>query len=213
MLAAPLMSTVDLSQHMRGHSHSHSQQRSSQRLSRPFALPRIPSERLDPRSVHFDHTSKSHDTGQRSGEHGLVNRTSSGANGSISAPSIFEYGQLMSISKRGEGTTRTPEACATSRSQSYNVPRVDGKTEISAIKMDSKLRWATRNPQDWLQYSNNSSGLTALSELSLQASSCPFHTSSWPISPRATPSHSSPLRISFLGTCQSPSFSITFLSA
>lgn len=146
----PLMSTLDSTQSLRSHSRTHSHQRSSQRLARPFALPRIPSESLDPRSGNLDHRSRGHESGQKRGEHGIVNRASFGANGSMSAPSIYTNGQFKGISKPPEVATQSHELEGTSHSQLDGLPRADGKAEINATKMGSKPRWAFRNPQGWL---------------------------------------------------------------
>lgn len=56
----------------------------------------------------------------------------------MSAPSLYTNGQLKGVSKRTEATTRDTGADSTVNSQSYAFPRVDGKVEIGAPKMDSK---------------------------------------------------------------------------
>jgi hypothetical protein len=146
--AMPLMSTVDSSLYVRSHSHTGSHHRSSQRLTRPFGLARIPSERLDPRSDSYDRTSRIHQSGEKREEHGNMNRTSFGANESISAPSLSpDRQQLRGIPKRSEATTRTPQASELFQSQSYRSSYVDAKGEASTSKMGSKSRWAIHHPQ------------------------------------------------------------------
>jgi hypothetical protein len=138
--AVPLMSTVESSQYVRGHAHTHSHQRSGQRLTRPFALPRIPSERLDPRSVNYNHGVESYESSQKRGHHSTTNRASFGANGSINAPPLYTNGQLQGISKRVEATTRNPTPNGTVRYQDYVYPVADNKTGTRTTNMVSKTR-------------------------------------------------------------------------
>jgi hypothetical protein len=136
--AVPLMSTVDSSQHVRNHNHTHSHQRSGRRLSRPFILPRIPSERLDPRSVnYFKHSqaaSDSHDS------HDNTNRTSFRTNGSISAPSLSKEAHLKGISKRTESAKREIKPNGSMPSKDYGFPSFDSKVDRSGKGMASKMR-------------------------------------------------------------------------
>jgi hypothetical protein len=152
--AMPLMSTIDSSQPTSNHSRMHSHQRSGHRLTRPLALPRIPSERLDPRSVNYDRNSIHHESGQKRGEqgergeHSVLNRVSFGANASINAPSLHSKRQLNKTSKRATATSNSPEAVGTSPSQADETPRINGRAEISATRMDSQSRLVMCYPQD-----------------------------------------------------------------
>ena len=137
----PLMSTVDSSRYVRSHSHTGSHHRSSQRLTRPFGLARIPSERLDPRSDNYDRTSKIYESGEKGEEHGELNRASSGANLSISAPSLSKTGQLEGIPKRAEASTGGSKMSDFSHFHTiHESPHVNVKGKTSGPKMDSKSR-------------------------------------------------------------------------
>ena len=141
--AVPLMSNGNPFQHIRSHSQTHMHQRSSHCLARPFALPRIPSERLDPRSVNYDHNFRDCESGQKHGEeHGTINRASFGVNGSISAPSLHSYGQLKRVSKRAEAAAHDHGPERNSHPELYAFPGSDGKAKMSTAKMDPKSRWA-----------------------------------------------------------------------
>jgi hypothetical protein len=137
--AVPLMSTVDSSQYVHGHSHKRSHQRSSQRLTPPFVLPRIPSERLDRRSVHYDENLRVRENGEKNEEQLSMNCASAGAQRSINAPSLSPDEQLKGILKR-EATTHNPKASGSLQSQGYRYPHVDTKAETRAGKMHSKSR-------------------------------------------------------------------------
>ncbi|KAF7509929.1 hypothetical protein GJ744_007243 [Endocarpon pusillum] len=136
----PLISTIDSSQQLRSHGRSQSHQRSSQRLARPFTLPRIPSERFDPRSMNYGGRPPDHESGQERGENGIMNHVSFAANGSISAPSHQTHGRLTRLSKREEVAAEDHQPKGNSLSHSYRLPRVEGKAQTSAGRMDPKSR-------------------------------------------------------------------------
>jgi len=138
----PLMSTIDSNESLNSHSRTHSHSRSSQRLTRPFTLPRIPSERLDPRSISYSHTARGYDSGQKRGEYNVINGASFAAHGSISAPSIYPGGQLQRISKRAEVAPHSHKPAHASHSLLAQIPHLDAdsKAEISATNMHSKSR-------------------------------------------------------------------------
>jgi hypothetical protein len=142
---APLMSTIDSGESLNSHKRLLSHSRSSQRLTRPFSLPRIPSERLDPRSINDNHIAGAHDSGQKRGEYKFINGASLAANGSIIAPSTHPSGQpqRISISKRSEVALHSHKPAGASHSLLDQIPRLDdadSKADISATKMQPKSR-------------------------------------------------------------------------
>jgi hypothetical protein len=136
----PIVSTVDSSQYAHGHSHTRSHQRSSGRLTRPFVLPRIPSERLDPKSSSYDHDSVAYESSHKCAEHDNTNGTSLASNGSITAPSLHRDGHIKGISKPAGATTCRPTEVDTFHSQGCASSPVGARTQLSAAKMDSKSR-------------------------------------------------------------------------
>ena len=131
--AVPLMSTVESSQYIPGHSHKRSHQRSTRRLTPPFGLPRIPSERLDPGSISFNHNSTAHKDGEEHKD-GNLNFASIGANGSIPAPSLSMDWQNEGVTKR-ESASPNPDANGSLQSQGYGHPHPHLRTAASASKM------------------------------------------------------------------------------
>jgi hypothetical protein len=210
------MSTVDSTEYLNSHSRAHSHSRSSHRLARPFTLPRIPSERFDPRSINYDQTSGGHGSGQKRGEHNVTNGASFAANGSISAPSIHPNGQLKRISKRAEVATHSHQPEGTSHPRLDRLPHfdadADGKAEISATNMQSKSRWVSRNLQDALNMLTMTQVLTATYKNRLLGLFCLFRTSFGLTSGRTTPNHSSQPNGMFLCTLRPASFSTTLSS-
>lgn len=137
----PLMSTVDSSQHMRSYGSAPSHQRSYQRLSRPHVLPRIPSERLDPRSIHDNHNSTDHGSSKKCGEHSRSTYGPLKTNEPLSAPSLSTNGSLLALSDPREATTQQTESSSSSHSQGHSRSLADSKSQIGARKMDSKSRY------------------------------------------------------------------------
>lgn len=142
-ITVPLMSTIDSSQQVRGHSHKRSHQRSNERLIRPFTLPRIPSERLDPRSFNYGPDSVLHGSGQaRDSPDNRTRHVSSGEKGFLDGPSLPSDGPL-NIPKRPEATTLDPRAIGSRHSQAYDFSsRSDARSETNAAKMGARSRFA-----------------------------------------------------------------------
>jgi hypothetical protein len=160
------MSTIDSTESLNSHNRTHSHSYRGQRLSRPFSLARIPSERLDPRSINYSHTAGGHDRGQKGREYNISNGATFAKNGSINAPSIHRSGQLQRISKRAEVTAHSPKPVGASHSLLDQIPRLsaESKAELSATEMESNSRWAFRSLQDNLNKLTLTQDITATYE-------------------------------------------------
>ncbi len=136
----PLISTVESSQHLRNHSGSQSLPRRNRPSTRPFILPRIPSERFELRAMNCGGGSSDHESGQKCGGNGIMNRVSFADNGSMSAPSHQTNGQLTRISKGAEAAAQDRQPGLTCLPHTYKLPRVESKSQTSAGNMELKSR-------------------------------------------------------------------------
>lgn len=138
--AVPIMSSIDSSSHVRGHNHSRSHQRSSQHPTHPFSLPRIPSERFDPRSLKHDHNSAIHENDQKGKGKEDVNLLSFATNRTRSSPSLHTNGHLKSSSPT-EVATQHATADDVSQPKGHHSTPADARNENSMASMASRSRW------------------------------------------------------------------------
>ena len=94
--AIPLISNGDSSPHSSGHSHTRSYQRTrvGSRLAPPFLLPRIPSERLDPRRESPQHSEEKDDLRSHGDPFAAHDDTQFHENRLIPAPVLHSSGEL-----------------------------------------------------------------------------------------------------------------------
>ena len=163
--AFPLMSSSEQSNHGRSHSHTQSYQRhrTSSRLAPPFALPRIPSERLVPQQheSHDSHDSQEYqkiDLGKQEDPFSTNNENAFHKNHLRSSPELWPSSALKSELKNAE-LRSTSNAHEHKSSHSYAYPAVSDISQTHTRKKDHRgphqpmsrtsktmLRWTEDHP-------------------------------------------------------------------